>query len=143
MSASIGVGVVVRDSGGRLLLGLRDKPDEPTVWCLPGGAVDPGESLEDVAVRELAEETGLRAVAVEVVGLGLAEGPSTALTAAVVARGVEGQPKVLEPHVFRSWHWFADDRLPASLFPATRMVLDIAAGVYPRGAVASYDLRRR
>ena len=38
-----------------LLVKRRDIP----VWVLPGGGVDPGESPEEAAVRETAEETGL------------------------------------------------------------------------------------
>ncbi|MBK4217334.1 NUDIX hydrolase [Paracoccus caeni] len=30
------------------------------LWCLPGGGVEPGQSLPENLVREVAEETGLR-----------------------------------------------------------------------------------
>jgi 8-oxo-dGTP diphosphatase len=49
-------GVVARD--GRVLLVHRPRYND---WTLPKGKLDPGESFEDAAVREVEEETGLRA----------------------------------------------------------------------------------
>ncbi len=51
--------VVVRD--GKILLCRRSLDDDflPGYWELPGGRVDPGESLWDGMHRELKEETGL------------------------------------------------------------------------------------
>jgi 8-oxo-dGTP diphosphatase len=42
---------------GRLALVHRPRYDD---WTLPKGKLDPGESFEDAALREVAEETGLR-----------------------------------------------------------------------------------
>jgi len=58
--AQVAVGAVcVRD--GRLLLVRRGRPPGHDRWSLPGGRLDPGETLEQAVRRELAEETGLRA----------------------------------------------------------------------------------
>jgi 8-oxo-dGTP diphosphatase len=48
-------GVVMRD--GQVLLVHRPRYDD---WTLPKGKLDPGESFEDAALREVEEETGLR-----------------------------------------------------------------------------------
>ena len=47
---------------GRVLMAERTKTQiSPGFWELPGGKVDPGETPESAALRELAEEVGVRA----------------------------------------------------------------------------------
>jgi 8-oxo-dGTP diphosphatase len=58
MSAEVrAAGGVVVDADGRVVLVHRPRYDD---WTLPKGKLDPGESFEDAALREVWEETGLR-----------------------------------------------------------------------------------
>ncbi|KAB1644198.1 NUDIX domain-containing protein [Gulosibacter chungangensis] len=50
---------VAIDGQGRLLLVKRGREPQRGRWSLPGGKINPGESFEDAAIREFAEETGL------------------------------------------------------------------------------------
>jgi 8-oxo-dGTP pyrophosphatase MutT (NUDIX family) len=55
------VRVVLQDAGGRILLfrAQLESRSSQHWWELPGGGIEPGETYQQAAVRELAEETGL------------------------------------------------------------------------------------
>src|SRR4029453_19411473 len=52
-------GLVFDEQGRVLLIRARDLRGQP-VWTLPKGALAPGESSADAALREVREETGYR-----------------------------------------------------------------------------------
>jgi ADP-ribose pyrophosphatase YjhB (NUDIX family) len=61
-----GTGVIIRDSLGRILL---EKRSDCGMWGLPGGRIEPGESILDAATREVKEETSLTVEIIRLVGV--------------------------------------------------------------------------
>jgi 8-oxo-dGTP diphosphatase len=56
-------------AGGGILLVRRGRPPFRGHWALPGGFVEVGETVEEAVVRELQEETGLRPIALQLLGV--------------------------------------------------------------------------
>lgn len=56
VTPKVGAASVVFDAQNRVLLMRRADTDQ---WCLPSGMTDHGESVEQTAIRETREETGL------------------------------------------------------------------------------------
>jgi 8-oxo-dGTP pyrophosphatase MutT (NUDIX family) len=52
--------VILIDASERVLLMQYRGEDVPFIWATPGGGLEPGETPEQAAVRELYEEVGLR-----------------------------------------------------------------------------------
>jgi 8-oxo-dGTP diphosphatase len=60
MDFGVRVGAVV-ERAGALLLVRHQKPNRDPYWVLPGGRLEPGETIPECAGREVQEETGLSA----------------------------------------------------------------------------------
>src|SRR5262245_9283779 len=65
---TVDIVIELHDRPGRPIV-LIERKHEPLGWALPGGFVDIGESVEDAAVREAAEETNLRIELVQLLGV--------------------------------------------------------------------------
>jgi len=127
--------VAARWRGGRLLLVRRC---DSGTWELPGGRVDIGESAVDAAVRETAEEAGVRVLVTGFVGLfsdpgHIVRSPDGEVRQqfAVLfrARALGGIPRG-DLHETSEAAWVAPMNLPGlPMEPAARMWIDQALSI--------------
>lgn len=132
-----GTAVIIVNAAGRILL---EKRSDSGLWGLPGGRIEPGESLIEAALREVREETGLTVEIVGLVGVysRVEEGrvvtfPDNGDVVQLVdvvmeARNPSGT--LVRSHESERLEFFEKDRMPvAELCPPTRRPLqDYLAG---------------
>ncbi len=63
------VDAVITDDEGRILIMERGTEPFKGTWVLPGGLVDPGETVEAACAREVEEEVGLQVRILRQVGI--------------------------------------------------------------------------
>lgn len=126
----VAAGVLVRDPAtGHVLLQLRG--DDAT-WGLPGGRIEPGETLEQAARRELLEETGLRAG--ELTRIDVFSGPEFVVRypdgyaayvvgATFETSDVTGNLEVDDAGETAALGWWPEDGLPSEVNPYNRLIL--------------------
>jgi putative (di)nucleoside polyphosphate hydrolase len=142
------VGVVLFHPDGRVWLGKRAATPPPWCWQFPQGGVDPGESLEEAARRELAEETGAHSASL----LARTEGwvaydfPAD-YRGSKSARGWKGQKQVWfalrfdgdddefdlaahPPPEFEAWRWAYLDEAVELVVPFKRSAYEIMAAAF-------------
>ncbi|GAB3750515.1 hypothetical protein GCM10028864_25470 [Microlunatus parietis] len=116
--------VLVRDPSGRVLLVRQNYGHR--FYGLPGGKIEDGESPAEAALRELFEETGLRAEAVTPHSVHELVYPGTGgryRAHAFTGKGVSGTPGVRLPEEITSVAWFDLAALPDPLTPSAGAVL--------------------
>ncbi len=98
---------------GKLLFGLRGDVKK---WCMPGGHLNPGEKPSKGAVRELLEETGLKAKSLERLGSAIA-GKKNNVQIHSYRVDVEGEPDASkDPDAeFVEFRWVDPDDIPEDI----------------------------
>ena len=120
----VGVGVIVIKEG-KILLGKRKGSHGSECYSPPGGHLEFKESVNACAIRELAEETGLTALSLQ---LGpwtqdVIDGQKHYISLFVFIPEFEGELQLLEPDKCQGWDWYHWDNLPSPLFlPLTSLV---------------------
>jgi 8-oxo-dGTP diphosphatase len=119
----VGVGVLLTDNRGRVLLTLRKHPPEAGCWSIVGGKVDFLETLEQCAIREAREEVGveisLRSLLC-VTDHCLPGENQHWVSPAYLGQILSGEAINCEPGKTREVRWFALDALPPNLTMTAR-----------------------
>jgi 8-oxo-dGTP diphosphatase len=66
---AIGVGGLIFDDADRVLLVCRKHPPQAGLWHIPGGRLEPGETLAECCRREVFEETGIEVTPSKIVAV--------------------------------------------------------------------------
>lgn len=103
------IAVVIKDRS--VLLVRRANPPDAGLWGFPGGKIEFGETIEQAAVRELFEETGVVAeagpvfTAVDAMDQGaMGETRAHYVLIAVLCRWVSGRPVAGDDALEAAWH---------------------------------------
>ena len=129
----IAIALVLALRDGRVLVARRGENAEhlPGAWEFPGGKIEDGETPEEAARRELAEETGLVAARVEPLTTAVFDYPDRRLRFhAYVATGFMGEPAV---DGVREWGWKTFEELARLEMPPANVPIVRALRWRPRG----------
>ncbi len=129
VSVVVGVGVIIINDKGEVLLGKRTSQHAP-YWSIFGGHVDPGETFEECAIREIQEETGLTIQDPKVYGVCNnletyhEEGKHT-VSVCLLAHHPGGEPQLMEPEKCEQLIWCDPNQLPEPHFEASRNAIKL------------------
>jgi len=112
----------------KILLIKRNTKPFVGYWALPGGRMDPGETIEQTVVREVKEETGLQSMIVRVVGEYVERGVKDNIEyeyypTCFVVKVIGGELKKQDSEI-QGIQLFSLDELPPLAFEHEKMIED-------------------
>jgi len=125
----------VRRGRGELLYAQRAVQPCYGEWTLPGGFVELGETTEEAALRELLEETNLRATSAELIGVSTKQSPVSGaiMVLGYVVHEWEGEDEMQPDSDALALQFFSREERPALPFSVHRELLAIYDARYPEG----------
>jgi ADP-ribose pyrophosphatase YjhB (NUDIX family) len=119
---TLGVRAIVRDGEGRVLL---VRHTYVPGWYLPGGAVDPGESVGEALAREVLEEASVKILGVpRLIGIYFNRRGRNDHVVLFEVLDLEQTSPRMPDHEIVEARFFPLDALPKGTTPATRARLD-------------------
>ena len=128
----VGFGIMVVRAG-KVLLGKRGEDPAKAdtelhlegTWTMPGGKLEYGESFEEGAKRELAEETGMTLSKMRILCVNNDMNEHAHfITIGFLAKTFSGEPKVMEPDEITDWKWFELHQLPHNMYSPSKKIIE-------------------
>lgn len=130
----VGIGIMVLKNK-KILLGKRhgdpQKADSKLhgegTWTMPGGKLHFQEELEDAALREVFEETGIKVDKKRLRIISVTNDrvkDAHFVTIGFLCESFEGEPNVMEPGEIVEWKWFDLSNLPSPIFFPSEKILN-------------------
>lgn len=130
MSVVVGIGVIISNHQGKILVGKRSSKHAP-YWSIFGGHLEAGETFEAGAIREIAEEIGIQITAPHVFGLSnnlktyQEEGKHTVSVCLHAEYTGKPAPQIMEPEKCAQLMWVDPNNLPEPHFEASRTAITL------------------
>lgn len=132
---TVGCGVLVENREGKVLLQKRSDTGE---WCVPGGALELGETYAEAATREVREEVGIEVSNLKLFGLYSGDDRMIhypngdkvySLSVIFTTRNYSGEISDSDSEVLEH-RFFSREEIPDDLFiPDARPILDWKKGI--------------